>query len=72
MYEHDRKWGPLSLTLMVAGGVVLGVLALSVAFWVLHIVAGVVFALLRIGVLVAVAAGIVWLVRFLFRDRQHA
>lgn len=72
MYEPDRKWGPFTLVLMIAGGILLGGLALSVAFWVLGILAGVVFALVRIAALVAIAAGIVWLVRAVFRDRQHA
>ena len=72
MYEHDRKWGPLSLALVIAAGIVVGGIALSAAFWILGILAGVIFALLRIAVLVAVAAGVIYLVRLVFRDRQHA
>jgi len=72
MYEHEHRWGPLTLALVIAGGVLIGGIALSVALWLLGLVAGVVMALLRIGVLVALAAGVVWGVRFLFRDRRPA
>jgi hypothetical protein len=72
MYEHERRWGPLSLALVIAAGIIVGGIALSAALWVLGIVAGVVMALLRIGVLVALAALVVWGVRFLFHDRQRA
>jgi hypothetical protein len=57
--------------LVIAAGIVVGGIALSVALWLLGIVAGVVFALLRVGVLVAVAAGIVWLVRHFLRERER-
>jgi len=72
MYEHERRWGPLTLALVIAAGVLIGGIALSVALWLLGLVAGVVMALLRIGVLIALAAGIVWGVKFLFRDRRTA
>ncbi len=69
MYENQHRWGPFSLALAIAAGLVIGGILLSVAFWALHIVAGIVAALLKIAVLVAVAAGVVWAVRHLFRDR---
>jgi hypothetical protein len=72
MYEHERRWGPLTLALVIAAGVLIGGIALSVALWLLGLVAGVVMALLRIGVLIALAAGIVWGIKFLFRDRRMA
>jgi|HubBroStandDraft_1064217.scaffolds.fasta_scaffold1564743_1 hypothetical protein len=72
MYEHERRWGPLTLALVIAAGVLVGGIALSVALWLLGLVAGVVMALLRIGVLIALAAGIVWGIKFLFRDRRMA
>jgi hypothetical protein len=72
MYEHERRWGPLTLALVIAAGVLVGGIALSVALWLLGLVAGVVMALLRIGVLIALAAGIVWGIKVLFRDRRMA
>jgi hypothetical protein len=72
MYEHERKWGPLTLAVVIAAGIVVGGIALSIAFWLLGLVAGLVFFLLKIAVLVALAAGVVWGFRFLFRDRAHA
>jgi hypothetical protein len=72
MYEHERRWGPLTLALVIAAGVLIGGIALSVALWLLGLVAGVVMALLRIGVLIALAAGIVWGIKFLLRDRRMA
>ena len=73
MYEHEHRWGPLTLALVIAGGIVLGGFALSAAFWMLGLLAGVVTALLRIGLLVGLAAVAVWAVRFLFRgDRRCA
>jgi hypothetical protein len=72
MYEQEHRWGPLTLALVIATGVVVGGIALSAALWLLGIVAGLVFALLRIGILVGLAALIVWGFRFLFRDHQRA
>jgi hypothetical protein len=70
MYETERKWGPFALALAVAGGLVIGGIALSAVFWALGIVAHIVAALFRIGLLVLFAAGIVWAIRHLFRDRS--
>jgi hypothetical protein len=72
MYEHEHRWGPLTLAVVIATGIVVGGIALTIAFWLLHIVAGLVAFLLHIAVLVALAAGIVWGFRHLFRDRAHA
>ncbi|HEY2429350.1 MAG TPA: hypothetical protein VGI06_10490 [Acidimicrobiales bacterium] len=72
MYEHERRWGPLTLVLVIAAGIVVGGVLLSTAFWVLHLVAGLVLVLLRLAVLVGLAAAVVWAVRFVFRDRQRA
>ena len=72
MYEHERKWGPLTLAVVIAAGIVVGGIALSVAFWFLGIVAGLVSFLLHIAFLVALAAAVVWGIRYLFRDRAHA
>jgi F0F1-type ATP synthase assembly protein I len=70
MYEHQHKWGPFTLALVIAGGIVVGGIALTMAFWLLHLVAGIVFALLRVAILVGLAAGIVWLVRTVVRERH--
>jgi len=72
MYEHERRWGPVTLALVIAAGIVVGGILLSTAFWILGLVAGLVVVLLRLAVLVALAAGVVWAVRFVFRDRQRA
>ena len=72
MYEQQRKWGPVSLFLAVAAGVVIGGIALSAALWLLGILAGVFSALLRLGLLVGLAALIIWGVRAVFRDHSPA
>ena len=69
MYEDKHRWGPVTLALAIAIGVVLGGIALAAAFWILGIVAGVVFALLRVAVLVGLAALVIWGVRAIFRDK---
>ena len=71
MYEQQRRWGPFTLALVIATGIVVGGIALSVAFILLHLVAGLVVFLLKLAVLVALAAGVVWAIRHLFRDRAH-
>ena len=71
MYQHERRWGPLSLVLVIAGGIVLGGFLLSAVFWMIGLLAGVFTVLLRLGLLVALAAGVVWGFRFLFRDHQR-
>jgi hypothetical protein len=71
MYEHERRWGPVTLALVIAAGIVVGGILLSTAFWILGLVAGLVVVLLKLAVLVALAAGVVWAVRFVFRDRKR-
>ncbi len=44
MHETSHTWGPVSLIFAIAAGIVIGGLALSAAFWLLGILAGVVFA----------------------------
>jgi hypothetical protein len=70
MHETSHRWGPVSLVLAIAAGLVIGGIALSAAFWVLGILAGLVLALLRVAVLVGLAALVVWGARALFRDRS--
>jgi hypothetical protein len=70
MHETSHTWGPVSLIFAIAAGLVIGGVALSAAFWVLGILAGVVFALLKVAVLVGLAAFIVWGARAFFRDRS--
>ncbi len=70
MYETQRRWGPFSLALAIAAGLVIGGILLSVALWALGIVAHLVAAVLKIAVLVAIAAVVVWGVKHLFRDRS--
>ena len=71
MPQETHTWGPVSLILAIAVGLVIGGLALGAAFWVLGILAGLVFGLLRVAVLVGLAALVVWGVRSLFRDRSR-
>lgn len=60
MYETVHRMRPLSLAVAIAAGVVIGGVILSVVLWILGLVAGVVFALIRLGVLVALAAAVVY------------
>ena len=71
MYEHERKWGPISLALVIAGGIVVGGIALSAAVWLLGMVAGLISGLLHIAVLIGLALAVVYGVRFVFRDHQR-
>ena len=70
MYETGHRWGPVSLALAIAAGLVVGGIALSAAFWLLGILAGFVFAVLKVAVLIGLAALVVWGVRALFRDHS--
>ena len=70
MQQETHTWGPVSLMLAIAAGLVIGGLALGAAFWVLGILAGLVFGLLRVAVLVGLAALVVWGLRSIFRDRR--
>ena len=71
MYETGHRWGLVSLVLAIAAGLVIGGIALSAAFWVLGILAGLVFAVLRVAVLVGLAALVVWAIRAVFRDHSE-
>ena len=70
MDETGHRWGPVSLALAIAAGLVVGGIALSAAFWLLGILAGFVFAVLKVAVLIGLAALVVWGVRALFRDHS--
>ena len=70
MDEHTHL-GPVSLIITIALGLVIGGLALGAAFWVLGALAGIVFGLLRVVVLLGLAALVVWGARALFRDRSR-
>jgi hypothetical protein len=56
----ERKHSLIGLTLAVAAGIVVGSLAVAVIFAVLTAIFHVVAFLLRVGVIVAVVAGIWW------------
>ena len=60
MYETGHRWGPVSLALAIAAGLVVGGIALSAAFWLLGILAGFVFAVLKVAVLIGLAALVLW------------
>ena len=70
--HEDTHLGPLSLIIAIAVGLVIGGIALAAVFWVLGALAGIVFALLRVAVLVGLAALVVWGLRALFIDRDHS
>jgi len=70
MHETSHSWGPVSLALAIAAGLVIGGIALSAALWLLGILAGFVFAVLKIALLIGLAALVVWGVRALFRDHS--
>jgi hypothetical protein len=69
--HEDTHLGPLSLIAVIAIGLVIGGVALAAVFWVLGALAGIVFSLLRLAVLVGLAALVVWGARALFRDRDR-
>jgi hypothetical protein len=71
MYESERRWGPFSLAIAIAGGLVIGGILLSVALWVLGMLAGVVFFVLRIALLVGLAAAVIYGVRWFLGDRSR-
>lgn len=72
MYETIQRMRPLSLAVAVASGVVIGGIVLSAALWILGLIAGVVFALVRLGVLIAVAVGVVYAARHLMCRMRHS
>jgi hypothetical protein len=69
--HEDTHLGPVSLIVAIAVGLVIGGLALAAAFWVLGAVAGILFALLKLAVIVGLAAVVVWGVWALFHDRDR-
>jgi hypothetical protein len=69
--HEDTHLGPVSLIVAIAGGLVIGGLALAAALWVLGAVAGILLGLLKVAVIVGLAAFVVWGVRALFRDRDR-
>jgi hypothetical protein len=70
--HEDTHFGPVSLVIAIAAGLVIGGLALGALFWVLGALAGIVLGLLRVAVIVGLAALVVWGVRALFRDHSRA
>jgi len=70
--HEDNHLGPVSLIIAIAVGLVIGGLALAAVFWVIGALAGIVFHLIRVAVLIGLAALVVWGVRALFRDRSRA
>jgi hypothetical protein len=70
-YQPERRMGSMSLGLAIAGGLVVGGVVLTIALWLLGMVAGIVMFTIKLGVLVALAAGIVWAVRSFLGDRER-
>lgn len=70
MYATERRWSPITLAIAVAAGLVVGGIVLSVALWMLSMLAGVVWFVLRMAILVGLAAGVVYVVRHLFSDHS--
>jgi hypothetical protein len=71
MYATERRWGALSLAAAIAGGLVVGGIVLTVALWLLSMLAGVVWFVIKMGVLVGLAAAIVYGLRSLFGGRSR-
>ncbi|MHB8465198.1 MAG: hypothetical protein ACYDH6_14405 [Acidimicrobiales bacterium] len=72
MYATERRWGPISIAIAVAVGLVVGGIVLSAALWMLSMVAGIVWFVIRMGLLVGLAAAVVYAFRFFFSDHSHA
>ena len=72
MYASERKWGPVTLALAIAAGLVIGGIVLSAALTLLGFLAGIVFWFLRLALLVGLAAAVVWGVRYVLTDRHNA
>jgi hypothetical protein len=70
MYPTERRWGAFTTIIAVAAGLVIGGVALSLALSVLGFLAGIVWFIIRLAVLVGLAAGVVYLARLFFRDRS--
>lgn len=67
--EEESHYSLLTLIVAVAIGVVVGGVALSLVFWVLGGLFHLLFFLLRVATIVAIGAGVVWL---LSRRRARA
>ena len=67
--QEDTHYNLLSIIVAVAIGVVVGGVALTLVFWLLGGLFHLLFFLLRIGMIVALGAGVVWL---LTRRRARA
>ena len=67
--QEESHYSLFSLIMAVAIGVVVGGIALSLVFWLLGGLFTLLFFLLRIGLFVAIGAGVVWL---LTRRRSRA
>ena len=67
--HEDTHYNLFSIIVAVAIGVVVGGVALTLVFWLLGGLFHLLFFLLRIGMIVAVGAGVVWL---LSRRRARA
>ena len=67
--QEESRYSLFSLIMAVAIGVVVGGIALSLVFWLLGGLFTLLFFLLRIGLFVAIGAGVVWL---LTRRRHQA
>ncbi len=72
MYETVHRMRPLSLALAIAAGVVIGGVALSMVLWILGVVAGVIFALVRLALLVGLAAAVVYGAKWLMCRSRHS
>ena len=59
--QEDTHYNLLSIIVAVAIGVVVGGVALTLVFWLLGGLFHLLFFLLRIGMIVALGAGVVWL-----------
>ena len=70
MYATERKWGPVSLAIAVAAGLVVGGLVLTVAIWMLSMLAGVVWFVIRMAILVGLAAAVIYAARYFFSDHR--
>ena len=67
--QEETHYSIFSLILAVAIGIVVGGVALSLVFWLLGGLFHLLFFLVRIGMIVALGAGVVWL---LSRRRARA
>ena len=67
--QEDTHYSLFSLIIAVAIGIVVGGIALSLVFWLIGGLLHLLFFLVRLGAIVALGAGVVWL---LSRRRSRA